>query len=77
VSRGKFEDVVDERVQDGHGLVGYTNIGRRWWPSSFERCFGRADEGALLAVEEGLGAISTSWATRWQGGVELIMTLDF
>jgi hypothetical protein len=32
--------------------------------------------GALLAVEAGLGAISTSWAARWQVGIELITTLD-
>jgi len=41
-----------------------------------ERCFGGADAGALLAVEAGLGAISRSRATRWQGRVELITTLD-
>lgn len=40
-----------------------------------EGYFSRADAGALLAVEAGLGAISTRWATRWQGGVELITTL--
>jgi hypothetical protein len=73
--RDAFEDVVD-RVQDGHGSVGDTNIGCRWWPSSFGRCFGRAGAGASLAVEAGLRAISTSWMARWQGGVELITTLD-
>jgi len=41
-----------------------------------ERCFGGADAGALLAVEAGLGAISRSRATRWQGRGELITTLD-
>jgi hypothetical protein len=41
-----------------------------------ERRLGGADAGALLAVEAGLGAISTSWVARWQGGLELITALD-